>query len=232
MRAAKPKTSLLARQQADLLVQWARRKRVEGAYNHQTLASLARAWELSQLPTHLLEYLLFRRDLGRPLPQRWVGALQAGVASLGDRQRWLAKALLAEACPDSLEAASFSAENFTLTRISQQQAVWRHAFAGWLEIQRAEKGICLVGNSARLLGKGMGARIDSRGAVVRFNRMAEPDPVAAKDTGERLDVWVLAPGYQGPVPRQVSWVVMSGPDMRYRLQDWSTVAPLKISHRQ
>jgi len=226
MRVTRPKTSLLARQQADLLVQWARRKRGEGAYNHQTLASLARAWELSQLPAHLLEYLLFRRDLGRPLPQRWVGALQSGMASLGERQLWLAKGLMAEACPGGHEAAMFATENATLSRINQQQPAWREAFARWLEDQRAGKGVCLVGNSARLLGKGMGPSVDERGAVVRFNRMVEPDPATVADTGEKMDVWVMAPGYIGPVPQRVAWVVISGPDMRYRLQDWSVVAPL------
>jgi hypothetical protein len=47
-----------------------------------------------------------------------------------------------------------------------------------------------------------------------------------QDVGQRLDVWVASPGYRGPAPQQVQWIVMTGPDVRYTLYNWKIVLPL------
>jgi capsular polysaccharide export protein len=98
------------------------------------------------------------------------------------------------------------------------QAEWRAQFAQWL-LQRSAKGLCVVGNGGNLIGSGLGSEIDRHGVVVRFNQF-NGGSSRAVDIGARIDVWVTAPGFSGPVPQGVQWVVVSGPEMAFRLQDW------------
>lgn len=222
--------------------QWARRKRRLGDYDQATLAGFLAAWRHSGALSDLLAYALFRRDLGRPLPARWVEPLRHGLNRLMSDQRRLALGLLAEYGPTALTEvsthwladaaglpalASLGLQNADplVARIDTQQAAWRAEFAQWVAQRRAQGGLCVVGNAAVLQGLALGPVVDASAGVVRFNRYGA-DASLQPDVGRRTDVWVVSPGYQGPAPGGVSWVVMTGPDVRYRLQEWSTVLPL------
>lgn len=222
--------------------QWARRKRRLGDYDEATLGGFVAAWRHSGALSDLLAYALFRRDLGRTLPTRWVAPLSSGLCRLMTAQRRLALGLLAECGPAALEGVSSGwladasgmpalasvtphLAHSLVASVDTQQATWRALFEEWVAQRRAVGGLCVVGNAAVLKGLALGPVVDACAGVVRFNRFgtsAELQP----DVGQRTDVWVVSPGYQGPAPRGVSWVVMSGPDVRYRLQDWGTVLPL------
>lgn len=225
---------------ATLLAFIARRRRSRGFYDGRTLALFRAAWQQSHSVTALLDYLLYRRDLGRPLPLRWVAPLVAGLDHLRPASRRLALVLLAESVPRTLTALPLN--NLTegarslaplafyveqrgggaplwLVRLHERQQLWRDDFALLLR-QRVAAGICLVGNAGSLIGAGLGNKIDHHGLVVRFNRYCGPHSEEA-DLGRRMDLWVGAPGYSGDSPAGVDWVVSTGPDMLFRRQNWT-----------
>ncbi|MFZ2266497.1 MAG: glycosyltransferase family 29 protein [Azonexus sp.] len=215
-------------------------RRQKGLYDKVTLACFSAAWADGRSPVDLLHYALFRRDLGRPLPVRWVGLMAAALPDFSPVQRRMALGLLAEVRPDVLSAidpamlsdgrqlpavASRMHSADDLARIDECQPAWREAFADRCRSAVLSGGLAVIGNGATLNGLGVGSRIDQHSLVVRFNHFMGGGTLA-EDVGERTDVWVLSPGYEGPVPDGVSWVVMSGPDMRYRLSDWHQLMPL------
>jgi hypothetical protein len=216
-----------ARRAPAALLRWvARRRRAAGWYDRRTLALFRRAWVRGRGTGSLLGYALFRRDLGLPLAKRQAPLLRQALAQFSGLQKRLALDLLAEA--DGLSAAPKAGRPLDRTQaeIRRMQAVWRAEFGQWLQV-RGEGGVCVVGNGGNLLGAGLGPLIDAQGVVVRFNRFRGTDSAPA-DIGERVDVWVTAPGFAGPVPAGVPWVVVSGADMAFRLQDWRRFAePLR-----
>jgi hypothetical protein len=201
------------------LLRWvARRRRAAGWYDGRTLALFRRAWVRGGGAASLLDYAIFRRDLGLPLAKRHTPLLRQAQAQLSKRRKRLVADLLAEADGLSVNPSAGLPLGETQAEIRAMQEAWRAEFGKWLQAQ-GEGGVCVVGNGGKLLGAGLGLLIDGQGAVVRFNRFRGADS-APEDIGERVDVWVTAPGFAGPAPAGVRWVVVSGADMAFRLQDW------------
>lgn len=227
-----------------LLLRWgAQLRRDKGRYDSFTLALFRRIRARDRRPQALLAYLMFRRDLGWPLMKWHVPLLMQALAQLSQAQRRCALNLLTEAgyptaeefpLPGATGAEEGSGGGRTESEtdgktdgktgsaigvgIRAMQTVWRADFAQWLR-QRSADGICVVGNGGRLLGAGLGEEIDRHAVVVRFNQFRDAANHLA-DLGSRVDVWVTSPGFSGAVPAGVEWVVVSGPDMAFRLQDW------------
>lgn len=219
-------------------------RRRKGYYDGTTARRFGSGWKKSGNPGHLLAYALFRRDLGERLPGRLVGPLTDALPRLSPAQRRLALGLIAERspevlavlpaamladgagmpsiapfCTDESEASSGAA------KIHREQDAWRSEFARDLRRALAGDGVAVIGNAAGLLNSGLGGAIDSHEMVIRFNHfMGASAPV--RDVGGKIDVWVVAPGYDGPLPESVGRIVMTGPDMRYRMADWSRFMPL------
>ena len=226
---------------------WATRQRSRGRYNRAVLAAHYATWREHPTPVHLLAWLLFRRDLGLPLPRRQVPHLRAALPALDVAQRRQALGLLAEAGADAdadadavagLRAswlddaaqrlpalAALHVPGTDLATLAREQTRWRADFADAFRAAADADGVQLVGNAASLRGQGLGAQVDEASWVLRFNRFASGPPWTA-DVGERVTVWVVSPGHEGPVPEAVDWVVVSGPDMLHRLQDWHRLLPL------
>jgi len=201
---------------------WRRRK---GCYDRCTLALYRLAWRRSRSASALLDYLLFRRDLGYALSERWRAPLGAACGALRGGRRLLALALLDEAAQAGSGLPASGGEMWSdgvLATLRVCQSAWQEAFRQLLLAQQAG-GICVVGNGGRLRGAALGEMIDRQGLVLRFNRF-QGGASGAADLGRRLDVWVTAPGFDGPVPA-VGWIVVSGPDMRFRRQNWDRLAP-------
>jgi hypothetical protein len=220
----------------------ARRWRDGGRYGAPTLAGYWAAWQAGRSPQALLRLAAFRRDLGRPLPRRWVAPLQSGWSTLSRNGRRQALGLVAESAPARLTAvpaadladaagvipalaALAPAAAPALARLHAEQERRRAAFADWAAARRAAGGLCVVGNAATLHGRGLGAAIDAHAAVVRFNAWRS-DATAAADFGQRCDVWVAKGDYRGERPAAPAWAVLSGPDPRFRVVDTETVALL------
>jgi hypothetical protein len=177
----------------------ARRWRDGGRYGAPTLAGYWAAWQAGGSPQALLRLAAFRRDLGRPLPRRWVAPLRAAWPTLPRNGRRQALGLLAESAPASLAAlptadltdaagvipalaALAPSTAPALARLHAQQEHRRAAFADWAAARRAAGGLCVVGNAATLHGSGLGAAIDAHAAVVRFNAWRSGATAAAVET--------------------------------------------------
>lgn len=201
------------------LLAWvARRRRAAGWYDRCTLALYRRIWVRGGGATELLSYAMFCRDLGRPLAARQVPLLRQALPQLSAPKRRIALDLLAEAECQSADVSVDGPASEIQASIRAMQTAWRAEFAQWL-LQRRSGGICIVGNGGQLLGSGLGGEIDRYPVVVRFNQFRGSSSITA-DIGDRLEVWVTAPGYSGAVPPGVPWVVISGPEMAFKLQDW------------
>jgi hypothetical protein len=237
---------------AGALSAWARWRRRRGRYDARTLAGFASAWHHTGSPSALLRLAAFRRDLGRPLPQRWVLPLTQGLASLSASQRRVALGLLGEVArerlatlsPAAWEEAATSmplaasrcvahaapvgqvAARDALARIHSEQPRWRAEFAQWIRSCATAQGVCVVGNAATLRDGGLGTRIDAYAAVLRFNQFAGAGPDDDVDLGRRLDVWVVSHGHRGLRPAAARFAVMSGPDPCFRPQNWEAVLAL------
>jgi hypothetical protein len=125
---------------------------------------------------------------------------------------------------------TLSGEAEALAQLQAQQDNWRAEFAHLLNAHR--ESICVVGNAGALQGAGCGAAIDRSDLVVRFNRFAtreKPLKTSAEDVGQKLGVWICAPGLEPPYPEEVEnveWIILTGPDMRYQLSQWHHIVPL------
>lgn len=228
-----------------------------GRYDARTEAWFLQAWQRRGTAVALLDYLQFRRERGRlPTPEQ-AAALRGQLTALDDALLTRAVEVLLEA--DALpEAALAGLAPRLLGRAGQspplaaglaaaglepppevrrlaawqaEQAALREAFATWLRGSQGD--IAVVGNAAASVGAGLGERIDSHAVVVRFNRYRS-EAAGATDLGRRLDVWVCAPKF---LPEAVTlqhgaaqWLVLSGPDVRYRRAgaplDWPAVQQL------
>lgn len=109
-----------------------------------------------------------------------------------------------------------------LAAIDRGQDEWRAGFAASLH---AARSICVVGNSGALIGAGLGEVIDQHELVVRFNVFRGPQ-TDVRDSGHRLDAWVASPNLATAPPADARWVIVSGPDVRYRLQNWDWLRPV------
>jgi len=219
-------------------------RRQKGYYDAMTSRCFAAAWKSSGDPKRLLAYALFKRDMGCRLPARLVEPLIDALPKFSNVQRRLALGLISERAADCLNllptdllldgmslpaVAAFHERNTgrisALAKIHLFQDEWRSEFADALFRAVSAEGVAVVGNAANLLGSAAGRAIDAHGLVVRFNHFMGA-PASYGDVGQKTDVWVVAPGYRGPIPEEVGFVVMTGPDMRYRLADWRHLLPL------
>ncbi|CAK0755605.1 hypothetical protein CCP3SC5AM1_2110002 [Gammaproteobacteria bacterium] len=211
--------------------------RAQGRYRPASRRLYAQALRLLPLPWLLLRYCAFLRDLGRPFPARWVDRLLRDLRFLPTSGRKLALAALAEVAPSRtatlprrwLKAAAsipgvaaLLPNDDSAANLARWQQHYRTIFCNVVSQAAMESGICVVGNGASLRGFSLGAAIDANALVIRFNRCFGPD-AAIEDIGQRINVWVVAPGYRGPATT-AAWTVMTGPDMLYRLHNWQAVA--------
>ncbi len=207
------------------------RHRQAGHYNADTLRLFWRVWLDGHQPAALLRLALFRRDLGRPLPQRWVAGVLAAMPDLSPGLRHRAIGLLAEVAPHRLASLpapwlqAAAALPGVAAALQTPASLNVAAFAAWLACQA---NLVVVGNAANLRGSGLGAAIDAHAAVVRFNHWQQAD-APTSDIGARCDVWVVSPGHQGPVPAGLRWAIVSGPDVAFQVRRWALLDELQAA---
>jgi hypothetical protein len=223
---------------AFLLYWFAKRRRSLGYYDNRTLSMFYLHWRRRGTKGALFRYLLFRRDLGLPLSEKKSTRLLESSGFLRSGYKFLTLAMLLESRVADVSVATSvqverggrrmaplaSLEKINLgstghpwlASIEHKQEQWRQSFK--TQILEAAR-ICVVGNSYWLNGAGLGEQIDANDLVIRFNRFSGPASATA-DLGQRLDVWSTSPGLAVAPPDAVPWVIVTGPDVRYRLQSW------------
>lgn len=213
--------------------------RSKGDYSLATYKLFKQAWQNSQTLKTYAAFLSFKRDTGQILSSRQYQFLFQHFFEKKRRPSWFEYGLrlqLQNLCLE-YEQQSGVIEACQLTKgikapgvvplpwqrkyviqLRNKQVEWREKWINDLTI-KAKQGIAVVGNSASLIGKMKGHSIDSHGAVIRFNQ-----PVTGPDShlhfGSNTHTRVIAPGYRGPIPPS-DWIVISGPDMQYQLQNWT-----------
>lgn len=218
--------------------------RDNGDYTSSTLKLFSDAWEESRTLQAYCEFLCFQRVLGKPITSDQYNHLvdyffkskkRPYVYEFSLKRRLQNLCLEYEALNNinkhcaltnnrpSAGVFPFSRQKKCIAKIRENQNEWREQ---WIQslLNDAHNGIAVVGNSATLLEKEKGKEIDSAGAVIRFNRPSEK--ASAKiHLGSHTHTRVLSPSYKGIIP-PTDWIVISGPDMQYQLQNWSHIAPI------
>ena len=224
----------------------ARRYRSIGRYNRDMLAAAFGAWNFGSSGENLVRWALIRRDLGWPISHRIAKRLVEILPELGYRYSLQSISLIAEKYPQYLEgmskallekaASRFPAlhglmdscdnSHHALRLIGRMQNEWRLAFSDVVYAAVSKAGLAVVGNAAGLRTAQLEPKVDMCDLVVRFNHYGRGVELQAC-VGRKTDVWVMSPAYKGPAPTCVpKWVVVSGPAMEYKLQDWGVIQSL------
>lgn len=229
---------------------WVAGRRHDGQYDPLTLAGYRQVWRKGRQARDLVAYLNFRRELGMPLHRHHLPLLLEVLPRLGPRAWLEAFNLIEEAmgrgrpppmylgplkrrlCEVSPPLAALLADSAFvrrspflsgLARLEREQETRRTDFAAYV---RRVKSLCVVGNHSGLIGAALGPDIDAHECVIRFNQYQSPQSNLA-DIGEKTDVWVRMPGVaREHIAFRGGWVVISGPDLRYRLSNWHAVQDL------
>lgn len=241
---------VLSRLSAFFSYKKAKNLRGRGEYNSKTLKLFFKAWYLTDDQNYLIEYIKFRRDLGQPISLQLSKEVLKVWAEISPKNQALIFALLLEANDKrsqklTLEALKFKQRDLlipaTLTlqavstlshrqqlllRIYTEQTSWRAALAEVLQTFVRGLGIHIIGNAGLMLGSGLGAKIDSAGFVVRFNAF-EAAPHLQKDLGSAYHAWCVTPSFKAECASNLSWLLVAGPEMQYRLADWSYFLPFR-----
>ena len=114
-----------------------------------------------------------------------------------------------------------------LLSVQQKQYDWRKELHAFLAGCVAGDGICVVGNAGIMRGARLAAGIDAHACVVRFNTFTS-ELTDQEDMGRKTDIWGVAPNYRSNVLAEGfrGRIMLSGPDVRYRLADWSGLSAL------
>jgi len=203
-----------------------------GDYRPELLRDWRRLYAHSKLPLDYLHTVSFQRALGIPPSSR--------------QQQQLAKLrqlpFLYRTCiglhryqvrqiDNLLQHRQSHTEPAVEPQYRNQIRQWRSYQADWFQtlteqIQRAQR-IAVVGNSPELKQSNLGAEIDTADLVIRFNHFAS-EHTRSEDIGHKTNVWVVAPGYDGPFPEQFDSILLSGPDMLWWQQNWAHLGHLLL----
>ncbi len=210
----------------------ARQALQQGHYSVDVLHAFAHQWQQRQSFRSWLDYMIAKRQFGYPL-----SACHLQRALTWHRQsrlqRW-SKGIYRHKARQLLNLIAEAQHNVEMTPAvmppyqSLVQA-WRkqqnqHYQALVEELSNSR--VIVVGNSPTLAGQKLGAQIDQHDVVIRFNQFSS-EHTATVDIGQKLTIWVMAPGYDGPVPDAVDWIIIAGPQMLWWQQQW----PQLINHR-
>lgn len=164
----------------------------------------------------VFERCRFTRRLGFALGQEDLENLKRVSSGLPDFQQDWIRRVTREFSDD---AGAYCLKGDLIAEIVRRSQIdWRDSFIKCIRESVKAGGICVVGNSSSLCGQRLGTSIDSRALVVRFNRC---NGAAVEDLGAKLDVWMAAPGYDGPIANPSQFLVLSSVESHWVLRDWS-----------
>jgi len=216
--------------------------RSKGDYSKSTLKLFEKVWQDDPTLESFVAFLSFQRDTGKILSKQQYEYLIDNYLEKDKRPNWFEFKLkwqLQNLCLEyehhyNIQACRLNKgvkspgilplpwQRDGVTLIREQQKSWRIKWLEELSIL-AKDGIAVVGNSATLDNKSQGEDIDRHAAVIRFNQPITK-PGYKRHFGSNTHTRVIAPNYRGPIPA-CDWIVISGPDMQYQLQNWTHLMP-------
>lgn len=207
----------------------AQQRRSKGRYDATTLNYFKRACERSPKVAFHLAYARLQRDINGDINHNTLDILQqAKLLEIPDStfNNHLKQTLSEFSSPNidvvkrpTPQSSDQSIEAVELDAINNSQPAWRQELFEYLH----GKSVTVVGNGTSLANTNMGQSIDSNTIVCRFNRFPEIGDVT-NDVGQRTDIWITSPDVLNEkkvLPSDVKWVIISGGDVRYTLQNWS-----------
>ncbi|PWQ95011.1 glycosyltransferase family 29 protein [Leucothrix arctica] len=196
-------------------------RRKKGIYDEKTLSLLAKACSISDNSRIHFAYAKLQRDIHGAVSTKMVsrleGALKKHSAEKNQNQR-IRRLLLGEI--DNTESINQQVKSDDFDKVLYQQDAWRQELLELLE----DKSLAVIGNGTSLINSGLGPEIDGHDIICRFNRFPANSYDLQRDVGTKTNIWITSPEVfteNYPIPDSVEWVVLSGGDVRYTLQDWS-----------
>jgi len=199
--------------------------RKHGHYNLGTLALFNVVWRKTKRPRDFLNYLNFKRDLGFVIRSREAKLLED----------FLKMDFFDRIYHRITQFHLRQVRNFIIEQKQRKETPWvepqyRSSMLRWLSQQHAwnsqlkeklshAKRIAVVGNHPKLKGSKLGDEIDDADFVVRFN-LFQSSETNVEDIGTKLDLWVTAPAYKGPQPQLTPFILVTGPAMLSKQQNW------------
>ena len=206
----------------------AQQRRSKGLYDATTLDYFKCACERSPKVTYHMAYARLQRDIHGNIDHKTLDILQQAAAlqvpntTISNRL----KQTLSEFSPPNMDVVKRSIlqnngqsiKAVELDTINSSQPAWRQELFEYLH----SKSVAVVGNGTSLANTNMGQSIDSNTIVCRFNHFPEIGDVT-NDVGHRTDIWITSPDVLNEkkiLPNTLTWVIISGGDVRYTLQNW------------
>lgn len=207
----------------------ANQRQAKGYYDITSLWLFKLEYRRKPCINSFIGYLQFRRSLGYPIKQNQREKLECFIKAtllsplwtlgLTHRSR-LYLNLIQHLTDRSGKGVSFRSRR-SVKHWQLQQQNWLTE----LKSRLAEcKTIAIVGNSPGLRNAEYGTEIDAADFVVRFN-LYNSTQTRLEDIGNKLSLWVVAPGYRGPAALS-EFCLVSGPDMLFWRQNWDSLLTL------
>lgn len=208
----------------------AQQRRSKGLYDTITLDYFKRACEQSPNIAFHLAYARLQRDINGHIDHKTLFFLQQAESlttpdsAISNRLRQT----LSEFSPPDindpakhkiLKANTNNTKTLILDAINRSQQAWRQELFEYLH----GKTVAVVGNGTSLANTNLGQSIDLNEVVCRFNRFPSMGDVS-NDVGQRTDIWIISPEILNEdkvVPSTLKWIIISGGDARYTLQNWN-----------
>lgn len=204
----------------------------EGDYSQPVLEAFRRDWQTKQSAQAFLRYAIMLRNQGRTLDkQEQKTLLELHQSSffkllLKGLSRHQVRQLtnLADELNNNTQSALGVPKHSRRLALSlrSQQSQWQTMLQS--ELSQAQS-VAVVGNSPKLLESSQGAFIDSHDLVIRFNQFLPTDGRdISSSIGKKLDIWVMSPGFRGPIPEHARYILITGPNMVWWQQNWQHLA--------
>lgn len=199
-----------------------------GRYDCATLGAFIRRDRQRPCFEHWLQKVIFMRQLGYPLSQARLRQARAWLM-LNPLSKWQHRIYghRLRQLKNLIDEAEHNPDKPAVCRADQRRVrAWRQQQANVLQKLEQKltqaKRVIVVGNSPNIRGSRQGQWIDSHDLVIRFNHCFS-EQTNSVDSGEKLDLWIVAPDYRGPYFTPCTATLLTGPNMLWWRQNWKSL---------
>ena len=204
----------------------------DGDYSESVLEAFKQDWQTKQSAQAFLRYAIMLRNRGHTLDKQeqqtlhelhQCASFKLLFKGLSRHQIRQLTNLVDELNSNTQSALGVPKHSRRLAlSLRSQQTRWQTRLQS--ELAQAQS-VAVVGNSPKLLESSQGAFIDSHDLVIRFNQFLPTDGKDISNSiGKKLDIWVMSPGFRGPIPAHARYILITGPNMIWWQQNWQHLA--------